>query len=319
MVFPATDAAVHVRAPGKINLFMRVGALDDDGYHDVATAYQAVSLYEDIRAWPDDEFSVSFGGSVDTSDLPADASNLAIRAAKLLARHAGVPGGVRLEIDKHVPIAGGMGGGSADAAGTLVACDALWGTALPKEELHALAASLGADVPFALTGGTAIGTGRGDRLSPALATGSFHWVLAIADFGLSTPAVYGELDRRRDAGVDPEWRDGHHGARSALDSPTVDAAILHALRAGDPRQLAVALHNDLQAAAVGLAAGLAAVLDLGEQNGALAGLVSGSGPTVAFLVDDADSALELQVVLSAGGLTALHVHGPVHGARVLPF
>ena len=140
MTFAATDEAVHVRAPGKINLFLRVGELDSDGYHDVATAYQAVSLYEDVRAWPDDDFSVAFGGSVDTSVLPTDASNLAIRAAKLLARHVGVPGGVHLQIDKHVPIAGGMGGGSADAAATLVACDALWGTALPKEELHALAA-----------------------------------------------------------------------------------------------------------------------------------------------------------------------------------
>jgi 4-diphosphocytidyl-2-C-methyl-D-erythritol kinase len=315
MTIAATDEAVHVRAPGKINLFMRVGALDADGYHDVATAYQAVSLYEDVRAWPDDEVSVAFNGSVDTSDLPTDASNLAIRAAKLLARHAGVPGGVRLEIDKHVPIAGGMGGGSADAAATLVACDALWGTALPKEELHALAASLGADVPFALTGGTAIGTGRGDRLSPALATGSFHWVLAVAEFGLSTPAVYRELDRRRDAGLEADWRSGAAAASAA--SPTVDLAVLQALRAGDPRRLADALHNDLQAAALSFAPGLGLILEIGERNGALAGLVSGSGPTVAFLVDDADSAIELQVALSAARLTAVHVHGPVHGARVV--
>lgn len=316
MTIAATDEAVHVRAPGKINLFMRVGALDADGYHDVATAYQAVSLYEDVRAWPDDEFTVAFGGSVDTSALVTDASNLAVRAAKLLARHAGVPGGVRLEIDKHVPIAGGMGGGSADAAATLVACDALWGTALPKEELHALAGSLGADVPFALTGGTAIGTGRGDRLSPALATGSFHWVLAVAEFGLSTPAVYRELDRRRDAGLEPDWPSGDASA-APVDPPTVEPAVLHALRAGDPRRLADALHNDLQSAALSLAPGLRRILEIGERNGALAGLVSGSGPTVAFLVDDADSAIELQVALSAARLNAVHVHGPVHGARVL--
>lgn len=316
MTFAATDEAVHVRAPGKINVFLRVGALDADGYHDLATAFQAVSLYEDVRAWPDDDFSVAFAGSVDTSMLPTDASNLAIRAAKLLARHVGVPGGVHLQIDKHVPIAGGMGGGSADAAATLVACDALWGTALPKEELHSLAASLGADVPFALSGGTAIGTGRGDRLSPALATGSFHWVLAVAEFGLSTPAVYRELDRRRDAGLEPDWRDHGHGG-AALDSPTVDAAVLQALRAGDPRRLALALHNDLQSAALSLAPGLGRILELGEENGALAGLVSGSGPTVAFLVDDSDSAIELQVALSAARLTAVHVHGPVHGARVV--
>jgi 4-diphosphocytidyl-2-C-methyl-D-erythritol kinase len=308
MTIAATDEAVHVRAPGKINLFMRVGSVQADGYHDVATAYQAVSLYEDVRAWPDDEFSLSFGGSVDTSGLPVDRSNLAIKAAKLLARTAGVPGGVHLEIEKHVPIAGGMGGGSADAAATLVACDALWGTALAKEELHALAAKLGADVPFALSGGTAIGTGRGDRLSPALATGSFHWVLAVAEFGLSTPGVYRELDRRREERL---------AFAPAERSPVVDSAVLQALRAGDPRLLAGALHNDLQAASLGLAPGLGGILELGEAHGALAGIVSGSGPTVAFLVDDAESAIELQVALSAARLNAVHVHGPVHGARIM--
>ncbi|MDF2575784.1 MAG: 4-(cytidine 5-diphospho)-2-C-methyl-D-erythritol kinase [Agromyces sp.] len=307
MTIAATDEAVHVRAPGKINLFMRVGAVQSDGYHDVATAYQAVSLYEDVRAWPDDEFSVAFSGSVDTSGLPTDASNLAIRAAKLLARTAGVPGGVRLEIEKHVPIAGGMGGGSADAAATLIACDTMWGTALSKEELHGLAAKLGADVPFAMSGGTAIGTGRGDRLSPALATGSFHWVLAVAEFGLSTPAVYGELDRQRAEKQRPV----------AVDAPPVVAAsVLQALRAGDAHRLADALHNDLQPAALALAPGLGGILELGETHGALAGIVSGSGPTVAFLTEDAGSAIDLQVALSAARLTAVHVHGPVHGARV---
>ena len=308
MTIAATDEAVHVRAPGKVNLFMRVGGVQSDGYHDVATAYQAVSLYEDVRAWPDDEFSVVFGGSIDTSALTTDASNLAIKAAKLLARTAGVPGGVHLEIDKHVPIAGGMGGGSADAAATLVACDAMWGTALSKEELHALAAKLGADVPFALSGGTAIGTGRGDRLSPALATGSFHWVLAVAEFGLSTPGVYRELDRRRDE---------EPGFDRVESSPTVDTAVLQALRAGDAHLLADALHNDLQAAALGLAPGLGGILELGESHGALAGIVSGSGPTVAFLAEDADAALELQIALSAARLNAVHVHGPVHGARIM--
>src|SRR5215207_9939591 len=308
MTIWAGDVAVHARAPGKINLFMRVGALEADGYHDVATAYQAVSLYEDVRAWHDDEFSVGFGGSIDTSGLPTDASNLAIRAAKLLARTVGVPGGVHLEVEKNVPIAGGMGGGSADAAATLVACDTMWGTALSKEELHGLAVKLGADVPFALSGGTAIGTGRGDRLSPALATGSFHWVLALAEFGLSTPGVYGELDRRR----------GEAPRLDPIDSrQVVDAAVLHALRAGDARRLAAALHNDLQSAALGLAPGLGGILELGEAHGAMAGIVSGSGPTVAFLVDDAESAIELQVALSAARLNAVHVHGPVHGARIV--
>src|SRR3954470_24981753 len=196
MTTPA--AAVHVRAPGKINVFMRVGSLQEDGYHDVATAYQAVSLCEDVRAFPATDFSVSFEGPIDCSGLATDASNIAIMAARALARRTGFRGGVRLAITKRVPIAGGMGGGSADAAGALLACDALWGTGVGREELQAVAARLGADVPFALMGGTAIGTGRGDRLSPALAKGSFHWVLAFADFGMSTPSVYDELDRHRD-------------------------------------------------------------------------------------------------------------------------
>ncbi|MCI2959367.1 4-(cytidine 5'-diphospho)-2-C-methyl-D-erythritol kinase [Agromyces atrinae] len=309
MTFAQTVPSVRVRAPGKINLFMKVGALHDDGYHDVATAYQAVSLYEEVTAYPSETFSVEFSGSIDTSALPADRTNLAIRAAKMLARKAGIPTGVRLEIQKNVPIAGGMGGGSADAAATLVACDALWGTEFAKDELLALAAKLGADVPFSLMGGTAIGTGRGDRLSPALATGDFHWVLAIAEFGMSTPLVYGELDRHREL----------HANELAVptSSPSVDTAVLQALRAGDARLLADSLHNDLQAATLHLAPGLGAILELGEKHGALAGIVSGSGPTLAFLAADADAALELQVALSAARLTALRVHGPVHGARVI--
>ncbi|MGH1549087.1 4-(cytidine 5'-diphospho)-2-C-methyl-D-erythritol kinase [Leifsonia poae] len=301
--------SVHVRAPGKINVFMRVGAVMEDGYHDVATAYQAVSLYEDVRAYPDDEFSLSFGGSIDTSGLPLDDSNLALKAARLLARRTGYTGGVRLEIDKHVPIAGGMGGGSADAAATLVACDALWGTDVGRDELHALAARLGADVPFALVGGTAIGTGRGDQLSPALATGQFHWVLALPDGELSTPRVYSELDRHRE-------RHARDIAPAQL-TPSVDSAVLHALRAGDPAMLAEALTNDLQAPAIHLAPEIADVIELGEMNGALAGIVSGSGPTVAFLTADLDSALDLQIALSASRVKAVRATGPVHGARIV--
>lgn len=300
---------VHVRAPGKINVFMRVGAVMDDGYHDVATAYQAVSLYEDVRAYPADDFSVEFTGSVDTSDVPTDGTNLAIKAARMLARKTGYTGGVRLEIDKHVPVAGGMGGGSADAAATLVACDALWGTEASKDDLHALAARLGADVPFALLGGTAIGTGRGDRLSPALAIGQFQWVLALPDSQLSTPTVYTELDRHRERHL----RD----IAPAQVKPSVDTAVLQALRAGDPHMLAESLTNDLQAPAIHLAPEIGEVLELGEMNGALAGIVSGSGPTVAFLTADLDSALDLQIALSASRLTAVRATGPVHGARII--
>jgi 4-diphosphocytidyl-2-C-methyl-D-erythritol kinase len=304
-----TSDVVHARAPGKINVSLTVGALQEDGYHDVATAYQAVSLYEDVWATRSDGFSVEFGGSIDTSHLTTGADNLAVRAARLLARTTGYRGGVHLRIEKHVPIAGGMGGGSADAAATLLACDALWGTERTRDQLLALGAELGADVPFALAGGTAIGTGRGDRLSPALAKGTFQWVLAIAEFGVSTPDVYGELDKHRERHAQDIF--------PAQQIPQVDSGVLQALRAGDPHMLAEVLHNDLQAPALHLAPGLGEVLQLGEENGALAGIVSGSGPTVAFLAADLDSALELQIALSAARLTVIRATGPVHGARII--
>lgn len=309
MTTAATPRMVHTRAPGKINVFLKVGRLEEDGYHDVAIAYQAVSLYEEVRAYEADDFSVTVSGTVELSRVPTDASNIAITAARLLAKHTGYTGGVRLAIEKHVPVTGGMGGGSADAAATLLACDALWGTLVGREELLSLAAQLGADVPFALTGGTAIGTGRGDQLSPALAKGTFHWVLVLADFGLSTPAVYAELDEHRE--------------RHALDifpadsAPSVDADVLQALRAGDPHMLAETIYNDLQAAALHLEPALAETLELGEQNGALAGVISGSGPTVAFLAADPDSALELQLALEKAKLTVVRATGPVHGARIV--
>jgi 4-diphosphocytidyl-2-C-methyl-D-erythritol kinase len=304
-----TGRTVHVKAPGKINVFLKVGSVMDDGYHDVAIAYQAVSLYEDVHATEADDFSVEVGGTVDISRVPTDGANIAVSAARLLAAKTGYPGGARIRIGKHVPVTGGMGGGSADAAATLHACDALWGTELPRDEMLELARKLGADVPFAFTGGTAIGTGRGDELSPALAQGSFSWVLALADFGLSTPEVYSELDRHRERHAQDIF--------PADPRPIVDTDVLQALRAGDPQMLAAAMHNDLQAPALHLEPSLSGVLELGEQNGALAGIVSGSGPTVAFLVSDPDSALELQVALSASGLNVVRATGPVHGARIV--
>ncbi|WP_053386463.1 4-(cytidine 5'-diphospho)-2-C-methyl-D-erythritol kinase [Leucobacter japonicus] len=300
---------VTVRAPGKINVFFRVGALQDDGYHDVASLYQAVSLFEEVTAEHSDGFSVRFVGPVDASQLPCDDTNLALIAAKLLAERTGYAGGAALTVLKRVPIAGGMGGGSADAAATLVACDELWGTGLGRHGLLPLAAELGADVPFALEGGTAVGTGRGDELSPALAKGDFHWVLAMSDSGLSTPVVYRTLD---------EHRDRH--ARDLGPQPDlvkVETAVLQAVRIGDAGSLAEAMHNDLQVAALKLAPELTEILELGESRGALAGIVSGSGPTIAFLVGTPQEAAELRAVLGRQGTRALTVSGPVPGARVI--
>lgn len=303
-----TGHRVHVRAPGKINVFFEVGDVQDDGYHDVASAYQAVSLYEDVWAEHSDEFTVAVSGTVDVSGVPEDDRNLALRAARLVAKEAGYTGGVHLDIVKHVPVAGGMGGGSADAAAALVACDVLWGAELGTATLLRLAARLGADVPFSLLGGTAIGTGRGDQLSPALAKGRFDWVIVTSDDdGLSTPAVYAHLDELRSR-VD---------VVPAVRAPDVDPAVLQALRAGDATALAERVRNDLQLAALSLRPDLRDALELGEEAGALAGLVSGSGPTLAFLASEPESALELQVSLAASGYRALHVHGPVPGARVV--
>ncbi|TDN92351.1 4-(cytidine 5'-diphospho)-2-C-methyl-D-erythritol kinase [Microbacterium sp. BK668] len=309
-----SDAAVvdrvHVRAPGKINLFFEVGDVQDDGYHDVASAYQAVSLYEDVWAESGDDFTIRVSGTVDVSGVPADDRNLALRAARMLAQRSGYDGGVHLEIIKHVPVAGGMGGGSADAAAALVACDLLWGTDLGIHELQNLASRLGADVPFSLLGGTAIGTGRGDQLSPALAKGRFDWVLLPSEEeGLATPEVYRHLDRLRE-----EQAPDISPPRRRL---AVDPAVLQALRAGDAAALAEHVRNDLQPAALSLRPALRDALELGEESGALAGIVSGSGPTLAFLTAGPEAALELQVTLAAAGYPALHVHGPVAGARAL--
>lgn len=309
MINDPAPVAVRVRAPGKVNLVLAVGELQEDGYHELATAFQALSLIEEITATSADGISLSVSGTVDYAGVPLDESNLAFKAALLLQERTGVTEGVHLSIHKGVPVAGGMGGGSADAAAALVACDALWGTNLSSAELHALAAELGADVPFSLHGGTAMGTGRGDELSPMLSQGRFDWVLVTNAEGLSTPRVYGELDDIR--------------ARLRADLPVVpvqphlEADLFHALRAGDPARLADALHNDLQQAALALRPELADVIELGLREGALAGIVSGSGPTIALLCASAESAINVQVAMIAAGHDSFHAHGPVAGARIV--
>ncbi|WP_217181806.1 4-(cytidine 5'-diphospho)-2-C-methyl-D-erythritol kinase [Streptomyces sp. AC495_CC817] len=309
MSHSASSESVHVRAPGKINVYLGVGGRHDDGYHALATVFQAVSLYEDVIARPAADFSIVVRGVEDPDSVPLDDRNLAMRAAKLLAAAAEYDGGVALEIRKSVPVAGGMGGGSADAAAALVACDALWGTGFSQARLHELAARLGADVPFALHGGTAVGTGRGDQLNPALARGRFDWVLVTSDEGLSTPVVYATLDALR----------AEEGAL-ADDPPLsldVPIPVLQALRSGDPELLAESLANDLQAAAVHERPDLERTLSHGIRAGALQGIVSGSGPTVALLCSGPESAQEVQSALREAGLDPLHVHGPVPGARII--
>lgn len=309
----ATTRSVRVKAPGKINVSLRVGPLREDGYHSVASVYLAVSLYEEVTATATAgegiTVTVNHGQgqlNLPLEDIPLDGNNLAARAAALLAARTANPTGVALDITKRVPVAGGMGGGSADAAAALLACDALWNSGLSREELARLASGLGADVPFSLLGGTAVGLGVGDQLTPAISKTEINWVLVTSQFGLSTPQVYRTLDAQRE-------RDGIF-----VDEPTeVDAAVLAAMRSGDAGQLADVLHNDLQPAALELAPELGDVLDAGERHGALAGLVSGSGPTIAFLVQDADAGADLAAALQDENLNAVPVHGPVHGARIM--
>jgi len=300
----SSTVQVTARAPAKINLELAVGAPRPDGFHELATVFHAVSLYDDVTAVPADLVTVTVEGP--QADLvPLDATNLAVRAALLLSRRAGIDEGVHLHIRKGVPVAGGMAGGSADAAAALVACDALWHTGLSRDELAGLAAELGSDVPFSLHGGTAIGTGRGENLTPALAQGLYHWVVALSDGQLSTPAVYAETDR---------LRAGH-----VLPQPRVSDALMQALRAGDADALGAALSNDLQPAALSLAPKLERTLAVGADAGALGGLVSGSGPTVAFLVSGPESAMDVSVALTASGVAAdvRRAHGPVPGARII--
>src|SRR6476660_3633228 len=184
-VAPTLPGAVTVRVPAKVNLELRVGPRRPDGFHALATVYQAVSLHDEVSVARWNDWQVVAAGAY-ADRIPTDGANLAVRAARLVADRWDVDERLSIRIDKDIPVAGGMAGGSADAAGALVACDQLWGLGLDGAALAELAAGLGADVPFALVGGTAVGLGTGTRLTSALARGRFHWVLALADSGLST-------------------------------------------------------------------------------------------------------------------------------------
>jgi 4-diphosphocytidyl-2-C-methyl-D-erythritol kinase len=297
--------SVTVRTPGKINLYLAVGDRRETGYHDLTTVFHAVSLVDEVTVSNADVLSLEIGGE-GADQLPLDERNLAWQAAELMAEHVGRAPDVSIAIDKSIPVSGGMGGGSADAAAVLVALNSLWELGVPRRDLHTLAAQLGSDVPFALHGGTALGTGRGEQLATVLGRSTFHWVLAFAEGGLSTPAVFSELDRLREIGAPPR-----------LDQAE---PVVAALAAGDPEQLAPLLGNELQAAALSLKSDLRRVLRAGVEAGALAGIVSGSGPTCMFLCRSAAAAIDVGTELSGAGVcrTVRVASGPVHGARVVP-
>jgi 4-diphosphocytidyl-2-C-methyl-D-erythritol kinase len=298
---------VVVRVPAKINLQLAVGPLGADGFHVVTTVFQAISLFDDVTlkfAPENSGISITLSGAT-SNGVPATDENLAVRAAKLMAEKYDLSTDLAIHLKKEIPVAGGMAGGSADAAGVIVAMDALFEIGLSRDEMEGIAAELGSDVPFGISGGIAIGRGRGDQLTPALSRGNYHWVLALSGQGLSTPAVYQECDRLRE-GLD-------------IASPQVSDSMMQALRAGDPIALGAALSNDLQAAACSLRPALRLVLDVGRDYGALGSIVSGSGPTVAFLVEDEEKSMDLTVALSSSGVVAgvVRASGPVHGARVI--
>ncbi|MDL5155597.1 4-(cytidine 5'-diphospho)-2-C-methyl-D-erythritol kinase [Actinomycetospora termitidis] len=320
----AVGPPVTVRVPAKINLHLAVGDLRPDGYHDLVTVFQALNLFDEISVvsthtgrGPVDRIGPGAPGiellgdvtDAQRADVPLDASNLAWKAAVALAEVAGREPDVRIGLRKSIPVAGGMAGGSADAAGTLLALAALWRLDLGREALMEVAAGVGSDVAFALHGGTALGTGRGENLVPVLSRHTFHWVVALQDHGLSTPAVFGELDRLR--------------ATSAADTPVKRVGsvepVLEAVASGEARSLALLLGNDLQAAAVSMDPGLRRTLRAGVTAGALAGVVSGSGPTCVFLCADGPSAVRVAAELSGAGVcrTVRVAHGPVPGAKVI--
>ena len=319
-----TVTPVTARVPAKVNLQLAVGPPRADGYHDLVTVFHAVSLFDEVTVRPADRTKVVVTGT-GAGSVPSGPANLAARAAAALARatksrRGGGQAAVLIEIRKRIPVAAGLAGGSADAAAALVACNELWGTGASAQDLHAVAAEIGSDVPFALLGGTAVGQGRGEQLSAALVTGAYHWVLAFAAGGLSTPEVYAACDRLRapDAAA-LAAADAPSGPGPAAAQPQLSTALLAALRSGDPAAVGAELTNDLQPAAVSLRPDLRRTLIAGRQLGALGAMVSGSGPTCAFLAMDAAHARDLAVSLTGAGVcrSVVSVQGPVGGAAVL--
>jgi 4-diphosphocytidyl-2-C-methyl-D-erythritol kinase len=298
---------VVARVPAKVNLQLSVGPLGSDGYHEVITVFQAISLFDDVSvatAPVGNGLTIDVSGQT-SSGVPADSSNLAIRAADLMIKTYDLPTDLVVKLKKEIPVAGGMAGGSADAAGVIVGLDSLFELGLSRDEMESVGSKIGSDVPFSICGGVAIGSGRGDQITPALAKGNYFWVLALSGQGLATPSVYQECDRLREG--------------LSITTPQVSEPLMQALRAGDAKALGKSLSNDLQSAACSLRPALRLVLDVGVDYGALGGIVSGSGPTVAFLVSSDEHAMDLTVALSASGVVSSVVRatGPVPGARII--
>ena len=296
--------SVTVQVPAKVNLQLSVGPKEADGYHEVATVFQAISLFDNVKVAAANQFSIAVSGDY-TNGVPLDQSNLVYKAIELMADKFDTDKNLEISIEKSIPVAGGMAGGSADAAAVLLGIDQLYRLGLSRDELGEIARKLGSDVPFMLHGGTAVGRGHGDEVTPALSRGNYHWVIAVSSTGLATPAVYAECDRLR-TGLD-------------IKAPTLNDELLQALLSGDATRVGKSLSNDLQSAACSIRPALRLILDTGQEYGALGGVVSGSGPSVAFLVADEDHSLDLAVALTSSGVvgSVARAEGPVTGAKII--
>ena len=310
-----------VRVPAKVNLQLAVGPVRADGYHDVATVYHAVSLFDEVTVTPAERDIVAITGE-GADSVPVDGGNLATRAARALARaveysSGGAPA-LAIQITKRIPVAAGLAGGSGNAAAALVACNELWGTGLSQQELSELASGIGSDVAFGLLGGTAIGIGRGEQVTPVLTSGTFHWVLAFANGELSTADVYAACDRMRASPASPPGKE-HKAGTVGVPDPALDNRLIAALRSGDPAEVGQLLSNDLQPAAISLRPELRRTLTAGRELGALGAMVSGSGPTCAFLAKNRRHARDLAAALAGAGVcrTVAQVTGPAPGATIV--
>jgi 4-diphosphocytidyl-2-C-methyl-D-erythritol kinase len=286
---------IRASAPGKVNLYFAVGPKLPNGYHEVCSVYLALNLREVVGVEYSNELSISVGGDLSAQQLsgvPTDARNLVVAAARLVTEKS-----LAFEITKRVPVAGGMGGGSADAAAALLATQALTGSGPSADPV-----TLGADVPFALMGGVALGVGVGEKLTPLEMNCELAVVLITNAGGLSTPAVYQRLDElRAKDNLEPEL------------TPPIPEELIDALRIGDVAAIARLAHNDLQRAALDLDPELQETLDRAKAAGALTALVSGSGPTIFAIAESRETANKIAMQF---GSAALVTSGPAAGARL---
>lgn len=302
---------VVASSPGKVNIYFAVGAFLKDGFHDVASCYQALSLRERVLVELTGSFSIDFAGPFEAESqllVPKDSTNLVYQAGEQLKALGSAFGSDKVSflIHKSVPIAGGMAGGSADAAASLVALNNLFGSGL-EDQLPEAAANLGSDVPFSLMGGTAIGVGRGEVLSKVKDGPALHWVMTPNPAGLSTPQVYRQLDVMRvNQGIDV----------SSLEAPEVPEGLLEALAAGDVVEVAKLMHNDLEIAAVAMLPELQETLEAGRKAGSLRSMVSGSGPTIAHLAKSTIHAEQIATRLKAAGYPSIVTYTSNSGTRL---